>query len=91
VGTDLIEDLAELKASVEKLKLLIAENQRQFTMQERKLQRYKAALEGLTPGGSEFVNDPENCARYVRDTMARLHKQLDVLTVEARALERGIK
>lgn len=31
------------------------------------LTRYKRALEGLTPGGSEFVNEPERCAQSVRD------------------------
>lgn len=34
----------------------------------RLLDRYKSALEGLTPGGSEFVNDPEKCARWVRES-----------------------
>ena len=28
--------------------------------------RWKKAIEGLTPGGSEFVNDPEACAAHIR-------------------------
>lgn len=28
--------------------------------------RFKKELEGLTPGGSEFVDDPERCAEVVR-------------------------
>jgi len=31
------------------------------------LWRYKKALEGLTPNGSEFVNDPEYCAEFIRE------------------------
>jgi hypothetical protein len=38
--------------------------------------RYKRALEGLTPGGSEFVNDPERCAEFVRDKHTRMHHML---------------
>lgn len=30
------------------------------------LERWKKAVEGLTPSGSEFVDDPENCAAYIR-------------------------
>ena len=30
--------------------------------------RWKRAIEGLTPSGSEFVDDPENCAAYIRST-----------------------
>lgn len=29
------------------------------------LARYRKALESLVPMGSEFVNEPENCARFV--------------------------
>lgn len=34
--------------------------------------RYKKALEDLTPSGSEFVNDPEYCAEFVRDRQRNL-------------------
>lgn len=36
------------------------------------LLRYKRELENLTPGGSEFVNDPEYCARYVKNRIDSL-------------------
>lgn len=32
--------------------------------------RYKKALEDLTPGGSEYVNNPERCATVIRDRFA---------------------
>jgi hypothetical protein len=38
------------------------------------LKQYKRALEGLTPGGSEFANDPERCAAFVRDKMEHRHR-----------------
>ncbi len=31
-------------------------------------------LEGLTPGGSEYHNDPERCAAYVRDRLNQQHR-----------------
>lgn len=37
------------------------------------LWRYKMALEGLAPGGSEFVNDPEHCAKWLRESRASQH------------------
>lgn len=38
------------------------------------LLRYKKALEGLTPGGSEYVNDPERCAAHVRERFDSYHR-----------------
>jgi hypothetical protein len=35
--------------------------------------RYKKALEGLTPGGSEFVDDPERCATLIRSSRETQH------------------
>ena len=53
--------------------------------------QWKSALEGLTPGGSEFVNDPEFCAQWVRnsrrsevDTIKRMKRQRDELEAAAR-------
>jgi hypothetical protein len=39
---------------------------------------WKKAIEGLTPSGSEFVNDPEACAAHIRDRYNPMHtfKQL---------------
>lgn len=38
--------------------------------------RYRLALEGLTPGGSEYSGDPERCADTVRKS---LHSRMDLL------------
>ncbi len=35
-------------------------------MNDDLLIRYKKALEGLTVGGSEYVDDPERCAKDIR-------------------------
>lgn len=40
------------------------------------LWRYKRELEGLTPGGSEFVNDPEYCAQFVRNRQTHQHETI---------------
>src|ERR1017187_3742365 len=34
------------------------------------LKNTQRLLEGLTPGGSEFFNDPERCAAFVRERLA---------------------
>jgi len=57
-----------LLAEVERLKAWA------FTMSlqagaARRLGTYKRELEGLTPGGSEFSDSPETCARFVRRYM----------------------
>jgi len=46
--------------------------------------RYKRCLEELTPGGSEFVDDPERCAEFVKRTRETLMKQFR-LRVESQA------
>lgn len=33
-------------------------------------------LLSLTPGGSEFVNDPERCCEFVKERIAFLHRKL---------------
>lgn len=33
---------------------------------EAEIKEWKKAIEGLTPSGSEFVNDPKACAEYIR-------------------------
>jgi hypothetical protein len=90
MGKNLEEDLAELTSLARSLNVSIVENQQAFDQQQRALaetriqlvaernllERYRAALEGLTPGGSEFVNDPENCAWYVREAMNRQHETI---------------
>lgn len=47
--------------------------------------RWKKAVEGLTPSGSEFVDDPEACAAYIRkrcqypQMIIDLREQVDAL------------
>lgn len=36
---------------------------------EAELLRWKKAVEGLTPGGSEFVDNPEACAAYIQNNL----------------------
>ena len=55
------------------------------------LMRYKHALEGLTPGGSEFVDDPERCAETVRSTRDTLMRMVVRLTKQVHELEYQLK
>lgn len=50
------------------------------------LTRYKKALESLTPGGSEFSNDPERCAADIRER-TNYPKQIIELRAELAALK----
>lgn len=43
---------------------------------EAERKRYDMALQSLTPGGSEYVSDPERCVEHVRE---RLHAQHDLI------------
>jgi hypothetical protein len=69
----------------------LAEIRTQLVTERNLLWRYKQALEGLTPSGSEFVNDPENCALYVRDTMNRQHETIKRFKFRADALHEFVK
>ena len=55
------------------------------------LTRYKRALEGLTPGGSEFVDDPERCAENVKSTRDTLMRMLVRRTKQVHELERQLE
>jgi hypothetical protein len=53
--------------------------------------KWRLALESLTPGGSEFVNDIENCLVYCQrrrdsdhETIKRLVKELKAIKTEAK-------
>lgn len=39
-------------------------------------EKYRLALESLTPGGSEFVNDPDFCVAHVRKRQAAQHQMI---------------
>jgi hypothetical protein len=45
------------------------------------------ALELLTPHGSEYVNDPERCVEFVRESLASQMRQIVRLTRRVRELE----
>lgn len=53
--------------------------------------RYKRALEGLTPGGSEFVDDPERCAACVNATREALMNALLRKATRVRELEKQLE
>lgn len=56
---------------------------------ETKLPQWKAALEDLTPSGSEFVDDPKTCARYVRRRLDDLQDALKRSNIRNRQLSNG--
>lgn len=67
-----------------------------FTLEcdRRMLKRYKKELEGLTPSGSEFVDDPERCAAFVKDRLSfnmGLIKENRKLKAQVELLEEAIK
>jgi hypothetical protein len=55
------------------------------------LWRYKRALEGLTPGGSEFVNDPEFCAQWARKARDTQHAMIIKQQVELKQLRESAR
>jgi hypothetical protein len=55
-------------------------------MNENLLKRYKKALEGLTVGGSEYYDDPERCARDIKDRLNFQDKRIKELIIEKRKI-----
>jgi hypothetical protein len=51
------------------------------------LTRYRRELEGLTPGGSEFIDDPERCSAVVKATRSTLMHLLREKNQQIRVLE----
>jgi hypothetical protein len=51
------------------------------------LLRYRQALEGLTPGGSEFFEDPERCAAYLRGKLGGMASALKRQAIESRSTQ----
>lgn len=50
-------------------------------------ERYEKAITSLTPGGSEFVNDPEYCAKHVKEFQASQHRLICELVIEKKKLK----
>ena len=51
--------------------------------------KWRLALESLTPGGSEFVNDLDRCLEYVNAQRNRQHEMLVKAIKERKAIEEG--
>jgi hypothetical protein len=56
---------------------------------EQETERYRLALESLTPGGSEFVRDPERCVAYVRDVFLSNMDSIRRFKLRSDEAERG--
>lgn len=49
-------------------------------------ERYEKAIVSLTPGGSEFVNEPEYCVKYVKEYQQSQHDLICKLVIEKKSL-----
>ena len=55
------------------------------------LERLDKLFQSLTPGGSEFVNDPERCVNWAND---RIHEEFEItrkIVLERNAAEEKVK
>lgn len=68
----LTNDLWELRHRVDEAQVVIA--------------RWKKAIEGLTPSGSEYVDDPERCAQHIRLRLSLSSDRLRKARTEIAAL-----
>jgi hypothetical protein len=61
---------------LEELRLVTAARhwQKRALAAEALVARWKAAIEPLTPGGSEYAGDPEACGAVIRGKLDLLHK-----------------
>jgi hypothetical protein len=74
------------------LKEQLASERQKYDELLAKCKRWEKAIVGLTPGGSEFVGDPEYCAAYIRKRteyprmIIELRKERDELAAHAEAM-----
>jgi hypothetical protein len=92
---DLPTQLAKKAARKIMLALDSEETQTQETFatiidKETKLPQWKAALEGLTPSGSEFVDDPERCQMFVKNRLDSGHMMLMDSLRRCKAIETAL-
>lgn len=66
---------------------LIQENQRLL----KEIVTMNRLLEDLTPGGSEFVNDPQRCAEFIRDQQKSIAKVIKPLKFEIASLKEALE
>lgn len=64
-----------------------ADLRRQLAEAEKKRGAAMQALESLTPGGSEYVGDPERCVAHVRDHQTHLTDLLKKTILDKRELK----
>lgn len=65
---------------------------------EVELERWRKALLSLTPSGSEFVDDPEYCVQFVRQSQRAMFSalrkkrgEIDLLVTENKRLRDGLR
>jgi rubredoxin len=56
----------------------------QYDMLQWRAQEWALALQSLTPGGSEYVDDPERCVAFVRETRKSQHAAILAATKRAK-------
>ena len=61
---------------------VIEEQHATITAQAKQLASWSLALQSLTPGGSEYVDDPERCVRFVRETRESQHAMIAKTVLE---------
>jgi hypothetical protein len=67
---EIVDDLAASEAEVLRLSVLATRYNDERMGAERRAEALDRALQSLTPGGSEFVHDPERCVAFVRQARA---------------------
>ena len=76
----IIDELrSRLQESVDEVRVLstqVVDVEDQLFLLRSRLQEAEAALQSLTPGGSEFVNDPWRCVKFARDARDIEHAAL---------------
>lgn len=58
---------------------------------ESSLRKLDIILQSLTPGGSEFVNDPDRCVAYIKDVRETQHNMIKKLTMKNRKLKEAVE
>lgn len=80
-----MEDMAKLYAPAAARAIRNGQYDQAAALLLERCQRLDIALQSLTPGGSEYVGDPDRCVARVREVINGYRRQVKELMSGARA------
>lgn len=103
-NTKTIEEMAEEHVNAQGLSYRMSEDYQQMVAsqiraafiagaqsQSSRIKELERMIESLTPGGSEFVGDPQRCIDYTKEVAAGIPKLIQPLKSRIKELEEALE